>query len=169
MKTLLTARLYATVSIVQMRLYVPVCSKIFARKHTATHKPTSDQPLLVTTMTRTQKLAYDLLQLSIYVPEHSFDEAKVNVVLSQTQKWKAEQFDFDGDALNWFDLPKLSYQCVKPNLAKLQTVFSCHGGLWSLRGRGRCVCRFDWNRRSGSKHVDYLRQVKAYAKSKAGS
>ena len=32
-------------------LHVGQCKEIFARKHTATHKPTSAQPLIVTTMT----------------------------------------------------------------------------------------------------------------------
>ena len=32
-------------------LHVGLCKEIFARKHTATHKPTSAQPLIVTTMT----------------------------------------------------------------------------------------------------------------------
>ena len=32
-------------------LHVGLCEEIFARKHTATHKPTSAQPLIVTTMT----------------------------------------------------------------------------------------------------------------------
>ena len=32
-------------------LHVGLCKEIFARKHTATHKPTSAQPLKVTTMT----------------------------------------------------------------------------------------------------------------------
>ena len=32
-------------------LHVALCIEIFARKHTATHKPTSAQPLIVTTMT----------------------------------------------------------------------------------------------------------------------
>ena len=31
-------------------LHVGLCKEIFARKHTATHKPTSAQPLIVTTM-----------------------------------------------------------------------------------------------------------------------
>ena len=34
-------------------LHVGLCKEIFARKHTATHKPTSAQPLKVTTMTDT--------------------------------------------------------------------------------------------------------------------
>ena len=34
-------------------LHVGLCKEIFARKHTATHKPTSAQPLIVTTMTHT--------------------------------------------------------------------------------------------------------------------
>ena len=33
--------------------YVGLCKEIFARKHTATHKPTSAQSLIVTTMTHT--------------------------------------------------------------------------------------------------------------------
>ena len=37
-------------------LQVGLCKEIFARKHTATHKPTSAQPLIVTTMTRTRSL-----------------------------------------------------------------------------------------------------------------
>ena len=32
-------------------LHVGLCKEIFARKQTATHKPTSAQPLIVTTMT----------------------------------------------------------------------------------------------------------------------
>ena len=32
-------------------LHVGLCKEIFARKHTATHKPTSAQPLIVTTIT----------------------------------------------------------------------------------------------------------------------
>ena len=32
-------------------LHVGLCKEIFARNHTATHKPTSAQPLIVTTMT----------------------------------------------------------------------------------------------------------------------
>ena len=32
-------------------LHVGLCKEIFAGKHTATHKPTSPQPLIVTTMT----------------------------------------------------------------------------------------------------------------------
>ena len=32
-------------------LHVGLCKDIFARKHTATHEPTSAQPLIVTTMT----------------------------------------------------------------------------------------------------------------------
>ena len=32
-------------------LHVGICKEIFARKHTATHKRTSAQPLIVTTMT----------------------------------------------------------------------------------------------------------------------
>ena len=32
-------------------LHVGLCKEIFARKHTATHKSTSAQPLIVTTMT----------------------------------------------------------------------------------------------------------------------
>ena len=31
-------------------LHVGLCKEIFSRKHTATHKPTSAQPLIVTTM-----------------------------------------------------------------------------------------------------------------------
>ena len=34
-------------------LHVGLCKEIFARKHTATHKPTSAQPPIVTTMTHT--------------------------------------------------------------------------------------------------------------------
>ena len=34
-------------------LHVGLCKEIFARKHTATHRPTSAQPLIVTTMTHT--------------------------------------------------------------------------------------------------------------------
>ena len=34
-------------------LHVGLCKEIFARKHTATHKPTSAQPTIVTTMTHT--------------------------------------------------------------------------------------------------------------------
>ena len=34
-------------------LHVGLCKEIFARKHTATHKPTSAQPLIVTMMTYT--------------------------------------------------------------------------------------------------------------------
>ena len=107
-------------------------------------------------------MAYDLWQLLIDVLEHFLDEAN----LSRTQKWKARQFDFDGGALNWFDLLKLSFRCVEPTVAKLQTVFPRHGELWSRRGRGRCVCRFDWDRRNVSNHVDYLWRIKACAKSK---
>ena len=33
-----------------------VCKEIVARKHTATHKPTSAQPLIVTTMTHVHAL-----------------------------------------------------------------------------------------------------------------
>ena len=96
-------------------------------------------------------MAFDLSQLSIDVLEHFLDEAgRSEVVLSRTQKWKAEQFDFDGDALNWFDLPKLSFQCAKRTLAKLQTVFPRHSELWGRGGRGCRVCRFDWDRRSVS-------------------
>ena len=54
MKTLLTARLPVTVSSMQMWFYV--CKTFFARKHTATHKPTSAQPLIVTTMTHNNRL-----------------------------------------------------------------------------------------------------------------
>ena len=43
-----------TVSIVQTWLYM--CTEIFARKHTGTNKPTSDQPLIVTTMTHINRL-----------------------------------------------------------------------------------------------------------------
>ena len=32
-------------------LHVGLCEEIFARKHTATHKPTSAQPLIVTSVT----------------------------------------------------------------------------------------------------------------------
>ena len=32
-------------------LHAGLCKEIFARKHTATHKPTSAQPHIVTTMT----------------------------------------------------------------------------------------------------------------------
>ena len=35
-------------------LHVGLCKEIFARKYTATHKPTSAQPLKVTTMTHTR-------------------------------------------------------------------------------------------------------------------
>ena len=38
-------------------LHVGLCREIFSRKHTATHKPTSAQPLIVTTMTYTHKIA----------------------------------------------------------------------------------------------------------------
>ena len=42
----MTARLPVTVSSVQTWvLHVGLCEEIFARKHTATHKPTSTQPL----------------------------------------------------------------------------------------------------------------------------
>ena len=42
----MTARLPVTVSSVQTWfLHVGLCKEIFARKHTATHKPTSAQPL----------------------------------------------------------------------------------------------------------------------------
>ena len=43
----MTARLPVTVSSVQLDvvLHVGLCEEIFARKHTATHKPTSAQPL----------------------------------------------------------------------------------------------------------------------------
>ena len=34
-------------------IHVGLCKEIFARKHTTTHKPTSAQPLIVTTMTHT--------------------------------------------------------------------------------------------------------------------
>ena len=37
-------------------LHVGLWKEIFARKHTATHKPTSPQPLLVTSMTRINRL-----------------------------------------------------------------------------------------------------------------
>ena len=37
-------------------LHVGLCKEIFARKHTATHKPTSAQPLIVTTMTHIHAL-----------------------------------------------------------------------------------------------------------------
>ena len=53
-----------------------------------------------------------------------------------------EHFDFDRGVLNWFDLPKLTFEPVKPTLAKFQTVFARHGELESRHGRGRQVCRF---------------------------
>ena len=34
-------------------LHFGLCKEILSRKHTATHKPTSAQPLIVTTMTHT--------------------------------------------------------------------------------------------------------------------
>ena len=37
-------------------LHEGLCKEIFARKHTATHKPTSAQPLTVTTMTHIHAL-----------------------------------------------------------------------------------------------------------------
>ena len=46
---LLTARLPVNVSSVQTWFYI--CKEIFARKHTATQKPTSARPLIVITMT----------------------------------------------------------------------------------------------------------------------
>ena len=52
----MTARLPVTVSSLQTWfLHVALCKEIFARKHTATHKPTSAQPPppIVTTMTHT--------------------------------------------------------------------------------------------------------------------
>ena len=65
-----------------------------------------------------------------------------------------EQFDFDGGALNWFDLPELSFRYAKRTLAKLQTVFARHGELWIRRGRGRRVCLFDWEWRPVSECVE---------------
>ena len=41
----------ACVKCAKVVLHVGLCKDIFARKHTATHKPTSAQPLIVTTMT----------------------------------------------------------------------------------------------------------------------
>ena len=38
-------------------LHVGLCKEILARKHTATHKPTPAQPLIVTTMTHIHKSA----------------------------------------------------------------------------------------------------------------
>ena len=52
MKTLLTAGLPVTV-IKRANLVIGLPKEIFARTHTATHKPTSAQHLIVTTMTHT--------------------------------------------------------------------------------------------------------------------
>ena len=38
-------------------LHVGLCKEIFARKHTASHKPTSAQPTHIATMTHTHKMA----------------------------------------------------------------------------------------------------------------
>ena len=43
---------------VNMVLHVGLCKEIFARKHAATHKPTSAQPLIVPTMTHTRTLIH---------------------------------------------------------------------------------------------------------------
>ena len=56
MKTLLIGRLPVTVSSVQTWFYV--CKEIFATEHTATHKPASDQPFILTTMTPTHIHTY---------------------------------------------------------------------------------------------------------------
>ena len=46
------------------------------------------------------------------------------VVLPRTQQFNQKTFDFDGTALNWFDLPKLSFRYVKPTLAAVLAVFA---------------------------------------------
>ena len=45
-------------------LHVGLCKEIFARKHTATHKPTSAQPLIVTTMTHTHTYIHTYIHTS---------------------------------------------------------------------------------------------------------
>ena len=46
------------VKLANVVLHVGLCKEIFARKHTATHKPTSAQPLMVTTMTHIHTHTY---------------------------------------------------------------------------------------------------------------
>ena len=45
-------------------LHVGLCKEIFARKHTATHKPTSAQPPIVTSMTHTHTHTYTHIHLT---------------------------------------------------------------------------------------------------------
>ena len=49
-------------------LHVGLCKEIFARKHTATHKPTSAQPLIVTTMTHIHTYIHTYTHLSPVEP-----------------------------------------------------------------------------------------------------
>ena len=54
----MTARLPVTVKRANVVLHVDLCKEIFARKHTATHKPTSAQPTHCATMTHTHTHTY---------------------------------------------------------------------------------------------------------------
>ena len=80
-------------------------------------------------------MEYDLSQSSLDVVGHFLDAAKLSC--RGNKSFQAKEFAFDGGALNWFDLPKASFRCLKPLLAKLQTVFVRHGELRSRRRRGR--------------------------------
>ena len=71
-----------------------LCKEIFARKHTATHKPTSAQPLIVTTMTHTPRPTQrrSLQMLGVVVPQIGVGVFHAWLFHDRADEWVSEVF-----------------------------------------------------------------------------